>query len=109
MGCGKGGDMSKWSKVGTGVWFGLDISGESLKEALNRHQQNKNNNLSNKESLIKKIYLMQASANMDSTLFRSRLPQDLYFDIVSMQFMANLLFSSAADVENMLEVKVISD
>lgn len=49
---------------------------------------------------------MQASGNMDSTLFRSRLPQDLYFDFVSMQFMANLLFSSEAEVDNMFEVNI---
>lgn len=33
MGCGKGGDMQKWSRAGTGVWLGIDISSESLKEA----------------------------------------------------------------------------
>lgn len=33
LGCGKGGDMTKWSKAGTGLWFGLDISDEALKEA----------------------------------------------------------------------------
>ena len=52
---------------GAGFWFGLDISGESLKEVLNRQQSDKN-------SRIPKIYLMQASANMDSTIFRTRLP-----------------------------------
>lgn len=78
LGCGKGGDMTKWQRAGTGVWFGIDISGESLKEALNRHRTGED------KKKISKVYLMQASGNMDSTLFRSRLPQDLYFDFVSM-------------------------
>jgi len=50
------------------VWFGIDISGESLKEALNRHRTGED------KKKISKVYLMQASGNMDSTLFRSRLP-----------------------------------
>lgn len=98
MGCGKGGDIGKWQRAGTGAWFGIDISGEGLKEAMKRQRESKG------PMKIPKLYLMQASANMDSTLYRARLPQDLYFDVVSMQFMANLLFSSKVDVENMLEV-----
>ncbi|CAD8119387.1 unnamed protein product [Paramecium primaurelia] len=99
MGCGKGGDMQKWSKAGTGLWFGIDISDTSLKEAERRHKTQKED----KKKQIQKIYLMETKADSDSTLFRSRLPQDLYFDFVSMQFMANLLFSSEQAVENMFE------
>ncbi|CAK83615.1 unnamed protein product (macronuclear) [Paramecium tetraurelia] len=99
MGCGKGGDMYKWSKAGTGLWFGIDISSESLKEAERRHKTQKED----KKKQIQKIYLMETKADSDSTLFRSRLPQDIYFDFVSMQFMANLLFSSEQAVENMFE------
>ena len=36
MGCGRGGDLKKWQMSGAGLWFGLDISGESLKEVLKR-------------------------------------------------------------------------
>jgi mRNA (guanine-N7-)-methyltransferase len=38
LGCGKGGDLKKWAYAGIGVWFGLDISGSSLEEALNRYK-----------------------------------------------------------------------
>ncbi|CAD8207547.1 unnamed protein product [Paramecium pentaurelia] len=70
------------------TWFGIDISGKSLKEAERRHKTQQED----KKKQIQKIYLMETKADSDSTLFRSRLPQDLYFDFVSMQFMANLLF-----------------
>lgn len=33
--------MTKWSKAGTGLWFGLDISNEALKEAQRRHHNSK--------------------------------------------------------------------
>lgn len=38
LGCGKGGDLKKWKNQKVGFYVGVDISGESLKHALERYK-----------------------------------------------------------------------
>lgn len=99
LGCGKGGDLSKWGMIGTRQFVGIDLSDESIREAIKRYRNGR--------------YKFQAVfATGDA--FKVQLPEILkdfsmeevsflQFDNVSMQFCMHYAFSSEENVESMLE------
>lgn len=99
LGCGKGGDLAKWGMIGTRQFVGIDLSDESIREAIKRYRNGR--------------YKFQAVfATGDA--FKVQLPEILkdfnmeevsylQFDNVSMQFCMHYAFSSEANVESMLE------
>ncbi|GME83025.1 unnamed protein product [Ambrosiozyma monospora] len=97
LGCGKGGDMGKWDQVLTRSYVGIDLSDQSIKEAVSRYQKSR-------------FQFEAVFATGDA--FTMPVPQiladfenevDLQFDTVSMQFCMHYAFNSEATVRTMLE------
>lgn len=98
LGCGKGGDLAKWGMIGTRQFVGIDLSDESIREAIKRYRNGR--------------YEFQAVfATGDA--FKVEIPEilkdfameevsHLQFDNVSMQFCMHYAFSSEESVESML-------
>lgn len=98
LGCGKGGDLAKWGMNNTRQYVGIDLSDESIREAIKRYKNGR--------------YSFQAVfATGDA--FKVELPEILkdfsmeqvsflQFDNISMQFCMHYAFSSEASVESML-------
>lgn len=98
LGCGKGGDLAKWGMIGTRQFVGIDLSDESIREAIKRYRNGK--------------YEFQAVfATGDA--FKVEIPEilkdfsldeisHLQFDNVSMQFCMHYAFSNEESVESML-------
>lgn len=98
LGCGKGGDLAKWGMIGTNQYVGIDLSDESIREAIKRYKHGKYN-------------FQAVFATGDA--FKTEIPEilqnfnleevsNLQFDNVSMQFCMHYAFSNEESVESML-------
>jgi len=97
LGCGKGGDLNKWSKARIKEYVALDVAAISVDQAQARW-----------ESLSRSTRFDATFATLDCYseplargIPRSRLTQP--FDVVSMQFCMHYAFESEAKVRCMLE------
>jgi mRNA (guanine-N7-)-methyltransferase len=99
LGCGKGGDLAKWEMIGTQLFVGVDLSDESVREAIKRYRQ-------------RRYGFGAVFATGDA--FKTELPTilkdfsmeevgGLQFDNVSMQFCMHYAFSSEESVLSMLK------
>lgn len=98
LGCGKGGDLSKWQMVGTRDFIGIDLSDQSIKEAVHRYKKGR--------------YPFHAAFATGD--FTTPVPECLkdfdpsevcnyQFDNVSMQFCMHYAFANEESVVRMIE------
>ncbi|KZV92849.1 guanine-N(7)-methyltransferase [Exidia glandulosa HHB12029] len=96
MGCGKGGDLQKWSKARIAEYVGLDVAAVSVDDARSRWQQLRVKN---------KFRADFAAADCFTESIDTVLPPEVFatpFDVVSMQFCMHYAFESKAKAEMML-------
>lgn len=102
LGCGKGGDLAKWEMINTRQYVGVDISDESIREAIKRYCNGQKSG---------RFEFGAVFATGDA--FKTELPQilenfsmeevcGLQFDNVSMQFCMHYAFGNETSVESML-------
>ncbi|EJD46044.1 guanine-N(7)-methyltransferase [Auricularia subglabra TFB-10046 SS5] len=95
MGCGKGGDLQKWSKARVAEYVGLDIAAVSVDQARDRWQSMKG----------RRFRATFAAVDCFTESIDSVLPPEVHkvpFDVVSMQFCMHYAFESQAKTEMML-------
>lgn len=99
LGCGKGGDLSKWGMVGTRQFVGIDLSDESIREAIKRYRNGRYD--------FQAVFATGDAFNVELPEILSQFSLEevsyLQFDNVSMQFCMHYAFSSEKNVLNMLK------
>lgn len=97
MGCGKGGDLTKWSKAKVREYVGVDIAAISVDQARLRHAQTRSG-----PRFAASFFPLDCYANR----LRDGLPPGLLvrpFDVVSMQFCMHYAFESEEKARCMLD------
>ena len=98
LGCGKGGDLAKWGMLGTRQFVGIDLSDESIREAIKRYRNGRYD--------FQAVFATGDAFNVElPEILKDFSPDEvshLQFDNVSMQFCMHYAFSSEASVESML-------
>ncbi|TBU45882.1 mRNA capping enzyme-domain-containing protein [Dichomitus squalens] len=95
MGCGKGGDLTKWAKANVAELVGLDIAAVSIDQARQRHATSKG----------ARFTASFFALDCYSHLLSDELPPTLLstpFDVVSMQFCMHYAFESETKARTML-------
>ncbi|OBZ75503.1 mRNA cap guanine-N7 methyltransferase [Grifola frondosa] len=96
MGCGKGGDLTKWSKAKVADYVGLDIAAVSIEQAQMRHASARGSRFT------ATFFALDCYAHVLSDV----LPAPLLstpFDVVSMQFCMHYAFESEKKARTMLQ------
>ncbi|QPG73675.1 hypothetical protein FOA43_000988 [Brettanomyces nanus] len=97
LGCGKGGDLAKWGLTQISSYVGIDISDQSIKEAIHRYRKSR-------------CQFHAIFATGDA--FNTQVPEivapfknevNLQFDTVSMQFCLHYAFANEETARRMLE------
>jgi mRNA (guanine-N7-)-methyltransferase len=97
LGCGKGGDLQKWQKARTRLYFGLDIAETSIDQARERASS-----LRAGSGFTAIFNVLDCFSNPISQAFdKEQLEKP--FDVVSMQFCMHYAFESVSKVRMMLE------
>ncbi|KAM5542557.1 hypothetical protein V8D89_003518 [Ganoderma adspersum] len=95
MGCGKGGDLTKWAKANVAELVGLDIAAVSIEQAQARHTSSKG------ARFTASFFALDCYTHVLS----DALPPNLLstpFDVVSMQFCMHYAFESETKARTML-------
>ncbi|QSL66260.1 hypothetical protein MERGE_000636 [Pneumocystis wakefieldiae] len=93
IGCGKGGDLLKWSKAGIAGYIGIDSAEVSIMQARQRFRKIRNPNF------VAKFYVLDCYMNsLDAVLP----PDERKFDVVSMQFCMHYAFETEEKCHQML-------
>ncbi|RPD59104.1 hypothetical protein L226DRAFT_510173 [Lentinus tigrinus ALCF2SS1-7] len=95
MGCGKGGDLTKWAKANVAEYIGLDIAAVSVDQARQRHGGSRG------ARFTAEFFALDCY----TTVLSDALPPNLLstpFDVVSMQFCMHYAFESEAKARIML-------
>ncbi|KAF8610825.1 guanine-N(7)-methyltransferase [Ceratobasidium sp. AG-I] len=101
LGCGKGGDLNKWSKAGVKEYVGLDIADVSISQAEGRYME-----MAPAQRFDAEFHAFDCfSGPISSVVSPQRLRTP--FDVVSMQFCMHYAFESLEKVRMML--KNVSD
>ncbi|KZO97880.1 guanine-N(7)-methyltransferase [Calocera viscosa TUFC12733] len=96
IGCGKGGDLLKWSKNGVGEYIGLDVAEISVRQAEERYLDMRQWRM--------RAYFQALDCYRES--IRDALPKEVFaspFQTVSMQFCMHYAFYSEHAVRTMLD------
>ncbi|KTW26948.1 hypothetical protein T552_02437 [Pneumocystis carinii B80] len=93
IGCGKGGDLLKWSKAGIAGYIGIDSAEVSIMQARERFRKMKNLNF------VAKFYVLDCYMYSLETILP---PDERKFDIVSMQFCMHYAFETEEKCHQML-------
>ncbi|CAM0141826.1 mRNA cap guanine-N7 methyltransferase [Umbelopsis sp. WA50703] len=93
MGCGKGGDLQKWARGHIGYLVGSDIAEVSLKQMEERYKSMRN-------AHFKAIFI---PLDCYSEYLEPKLPPNIRFDLVSMQFCMHYSFESEQKARTMLQ------
>ncbi|KDQ59538.1 hypothetical protein JAAARDRAFT_33115 [Jaapia argillacea MUCL 33604] len=109
MGCGKGGDLVKWSKAKVGEYFGLDIAAISVDQARARHSTMHPNSRFRAQFHALDCYTHPISSVLP--LLASAYPPSrssvsgpaMPFDVVSLQFCMHYAFESEKKARCMLD------
>ncbi|KAI8460232.1 mRNA capping enzyme-domain-containing protein [Phakopsora pachyrhizi] len=96
LGCGKGGDLAKWDKVGINELFGFDIAEVSIRQARERYNRSFSKNFYAKYTALDCF-----SLPIESVLTRKELYRP--FDLVSLQFCMHYAFETQSKARMMLE------
>ncbi|POY74336.1 hypothetical protein BMF94_2530 [Rhodotorula taiwanensis] len=95
LGCGKGGDLQKWSKAGTGGYVGIDIATVSVEQARSRWEGIRFNRFP------AEFYALDCfESSIDEVLPPATIERP--FDVVSMQFCMHYAFETEEKVRTML-------
>jgi mRNA (guanine-N7-)-methyltransferase len=90
VGCGRGGDLAKWSRYRPRLYFGVDAAAATVKEALHRHQM-----------LVGRGGLAASFAAID--VRSEKIPlEDQSVDVASLQFSLQYVFDTEAGTANLL-------
>ncbi|KAI8998984.1 mRNA capping enzyme-domain-containing protein [Trametes punicea] len=95
MGCGKGGDLTKWAKANVAEYLGLDIAAVSIEQAHKRHATSRGSRF------VADFFTLDCYSHVLS----DALPPTLLatpFDVVSMQFCMHYAFESESKARTML-------
>ncbi|TFK89266.1 hypothetical protein K466DRAFT_645030 [Polyporus arcularius HHB13444] len=95
MGCGKGGDLTKWAKANVAEYIGLDIAAVSVDQARQRHAGSRG------ARFTAEFFALDCYTHVLS----DALPPHLLstpFDVVSLQFCMHYAFESEAKARTML-------
>ncbi|BGP53675.1 hypothetical protein JCM8202_003556 [Rhodotorula sphaerocarpa] len=96
LGCGKGGDLQKWSKAGTDGYVGIDIATVSVEQARSRWEEMRG------RRFPAEFYTLDCfEESIDQVLPPATTARP--FDVVSMQFCMHYAFETEAKVRTMLE------
>ncbi|KAI0373343.1 hypothetical protein BV20DRAFT_1050237 [Pilatotrama ljubarskyi] len=96
MGCGKGGDLTKWAKANVAEYVGLDIAAVSIDQARHRHATSRG------ARFVADFFALDCYSHVLSDV----LPPTLLatpFDVVSMQFCMHYAFESEVKARTMLK------
>ncbi|KAI0350092.1 hypothetical protein OH77DRAFT_1102371 [Trametes cingulata] len=96
MGCGKGGDLTKWAKANVAEYVGLDIAAVSIDQARQRHLTSRG------ARFVADFFALDCYSHVLS----DALPPTLLatpFDVVSMQFCMHYAFESEVKARTMLK------
>ncbi|QRV86204.1 mRNA cap guanine-N7 methyltransferase [Ceratobasidium sp. AG-Ba] len=97
LGCGKGGDLRKWSKANIREYVGLDIADVSISQARDRYME-----LPPSQRFDAEFHAFDCfSASISTVVSPQRLSTP--FDVVSMQFCMHYAFESLPKVRIMLQ------
>jgi mRNA (guanine-N7-)-methyltransferase len=94
LGCGKGGDLKKFDFENIANYVGIDISLGQLKDAIIRKTSSQ---------IRYPTLFIKASGEIESELLFQKIPENIYFDLVSAQFCIHYFFESEASVRRFLE------
>ncbi|AOA63435.1 Methyltransferase [Komagataella phaffii CBS 7435] len=97
LGCGKGGDLYKWQLAKTSLYIGIDLSDQSIIEAIHRYRRSRNVDF--------RVAFITGDAFETSVeeIVAGQEEAELPVDIVSMQFCMHYAFESEAKARKMLE------
>ena len=99
IGCGKGGDLLKWSKARVDHFVGVDIAETSVDQAKDRYRDMKNRN--NRGKMFSADFYAADCTKVDlETLYGDK---KMTFDIVSCQFAFHYCFESIEQADCMLK------
>ncbi|KZT60477.1 mRNA capping enzyme, large subunit, partial [Calocera cornea HHB12733] len=96
IGCGKGGDLLKWSRNGVSEYIGLDVAEISVRQAEERYLEMRQRRM--------RAYFRALDCYRES--IRDVLPKEVFavpFQTVTMQFCMHYAFYSEASVRQMLD------
>ncbi|KAI0075824.1 hypothetical protein K474DRAFT_1357328 [Panus rudis PR-1116 ss-1] len=103
MGCGKGGDLTKWVKAQIREYVGIDIAAVSIDQARDRYVSQRAPKFAAFFEAAD-CYTKRLSEALPSSLFSKVFPPDGQpFDVVSMQFCMHYAFESEVKARTMLE------
>ena len=92
--CGKGGDLRKWDLAGTRNYFGVDIAYKAIQDAQSRKMQSFRRFCTT---------FIQQDAGCPTEEFFADIQENMYFDVVSIQFAMHYMFESEEKVRNFLQ------
>ncbi|GAA5943027.1 mRNA (guanine-N7)-methyltransferase [Sporobolomyces koalae] len=95
LGCGKGGDLQKWSKAGTDEYVGIDLAAGSVQDAQNRWEDMRG------RRFPAQFYALDCFEESITTLPLGDMTR--LFDVVSMQFCMHYAFETEEKVRCMLD------
>ena len=90
FGCGKGGDLKKWKECHISNLVGIDISATAVEDARKRWET----------SRYFKAKFINVSGGEDEETFFNQIDSEMYFDIVSSQFVLHYLFEDEHLIRN---------
>jgi mRNA (guanine-N7-)-methyltransferase len=94
FGCGKGGDLKKWQRSQIGHLVGIDVSSTAVEDARSRW-------MNTCQKSFQAIFINISGGAPESEFF-AKIPQDIYFDVVSSQFVIHYLFEKEEYIHNAL-------
>ena len=100
IGCGKGGDLLKWSKAKIDHLVGVDIAQTSVEQAKDRYGEMKARNRHNSNTFSADFYAADCTRVDLETVYDD---QNVTFDIVSCQFAFHYCFESIEQADAMLK------
>ncbi|KAI0328103.1 hypothetical protein GY45DRAFT_1029121 [Cubamyces sp. BRFM 1775] len=96
MGCGKGGDLTKWAKANVAEYVGLDIAAVSIDQAQKRHSTSRGSRF------VANFFALDCYSHVLSDALPLHLLENP-FDVVSMQFCMHYAFESETKARIMLQ------
>jgi mRNA (guanine-N7-)-methyltransferase len=91
--CGRGGDLEKFFRSKIRIYVGSDLAEESLKNAMDRLTKLKNEKFKEPEYDCKCIFITEDVSDPNNHLLK-KIPQEIYFDLVSCQFAMHYHFEN---------------
>ena len=95
LGCGTGGDITKWVPNRISYYLGMDVSKTAVEKAHERWEKIA-------KQKLPADFINVGGAAKESAFFRN-IDDNIYFDLVSSQFVIHYMFSKQSDVENLFK------